>query len=64
MPPMGGGPNGGGMPDIASAAKKLGITEDQLLAAFAYKMPPDFALAAKNLGLTESALRAALGVTG
>ena len=55
MPPMGGGP------DLAAAAKKLGITEAQLRDAFEMKMPPDFALAAKNLGITEETLKSALG---
>ena len=64
MGPNGGGPGGPGgqMPDIAGAAAKLGITQDQLLAAFEYKMPPDFASAAKNLKITEAALKEALGV--
>jgi len=60
MPPMGGG--GMPMPDTAAAAKKLGITEDALKAAFGTTMPPDIAAAAKNLGITEAALRAALGI--
>ena len=51
------------MPDLAAAAKALGITQDQLIAAFGGKMPPDFALAAKNLGITESELMKALGIT-
>lgn len=58
-------PNMGGAmpaPDLAAAAKKLGITEDALKAAFGNKMPPDFALAAKNLGITESELKEKLGV--
>jgi len=50
------------MPDTAAAAKKLGITEDALKAAFGNKMPPDFALAAKNLGITEAELKDKLGV--
>ena len=60
MPPMGGGQMP--MPDTAAAAKKLGITEDVLKAAFAGQNPPNLALAAKNLGITEAALRAALGI--
>ena len=51
------------MPDLAAAAKALGITQDQLIAAFGDKMPPDFALAAKNLGISESELMKALGIT-
>ena len=59
MPPMGGQMP---MPDTAAAAKKLGITEDVLKAAFAGQNPPNLALAAKNLGITEAALREALGL--
>ena len=59
MPNMG---PGGPMPDIAGAAAKLGITQDELLKAFEYKMPPDFALAAKNLNRTEAEIKEALGV--
>ena len=58
-------PNMGGampMPDLAAAAKKLGITENALKAAFGNKMPPDFTLAAKNLGINESELMNALGI--
>jgi hypothetical protein len=50
------------MPDLAAAAKKLGITEDALKAAFGANMQPDIAAAAKKLGITEAALLAALGV--
>lgn len=57
MPPM-----GGQMPDLAAAAKKLGITEAELIKAFEGKMPPDFAVAAKNLGITEEALKSKLGI--
>ena len=60
MPAMGGGQMQ--MPDLAAAAKKLGITEDALKAAFGNSNPPDFASAAKNLGISESALRDALGI--
>ena len=59
MPQMGGG--GMPMPDLAAAAKKLGITEQQLVAAFGNKMPPDFAAASKTLGISEADLKAALG---
>jgi hypothetical protein len=57
-------PNMGGMPDLAAAAKKLGITEKVLVAAFEGKNPPDLALAAKNLGITEAVLKTALGLPG
>lgn len=52
----------GGTPDLAAAAKKLGITETQLKDAFNNQMPPDFATAAKTLGITEADLKSALGV--
>jgi hypothetical protein len=51
------------MPDTAAAAKKLGITEDALKAAFGTTMPPDIAAAAKKLGVTEAVLLDALGIT-
>jgi hypothetical protein len=60
MPAMGGGQKP--MLDLAAAAKRLGITEDALKAAFGTTVPPDFALAAKNLGMTETELREKLGV--
>ena len=60
MPAMGGG--GMPMPDTAAAAKKLGITEDALKAAFGTTLPPDLAMAAKRLGVTEAALLDALGI--
>ena len=60
MPQMGGAQMQ--MPDLAAAAKKLGITEDALKAAFGANMQPDIAAAAKKLGITEAALLAALGV--
>ncbi len=60
MPAMGGG--GMPMPDTAAAAKKLGITEDVLKAAFGTTMPPDIAAAAKILGVTEAVLLDALGI--
>jgi len=60
MPPMGGGQMP--MPDTAAAAKKLGVTEDALKAAFGTTMPPDIAAAAKKLGVTESVLLDALGI--
>ena len=55
---------GGPMPDLAAAAKKLGITEDALKAAFGMTMPPDFTGAALKLGVTEAVLKAALGING
>ena len=58
MPNMGGGP----MPDTAAAAKKLGITEDALKAAFGTTMPPNTATAAQNLGISEATLIEALGL--
>ena len=62
MPPMGGG--GMPMPDIAAAAKKLGITEDELKAAFGTNMQPDIAAVAKKLGVTQEVLLDALGIKG
>lgn len=62
MPPMGGGNMA--MPDIAAAAKKLGITEDELKAAFGTNMQPDIAAAAKKLGVTQAVLLDALGIKG
>lgn len=66
MPNMGGGMGMPGMPapDLAAAAKKLGITEDALKEAFGMIMPPDFAAAAKKLGITEAVLKDALGLQG
>jgi hypothetical protein len=66
MPNMGGGMGMPGMPapDLAAAAKKLGITEDALKEAFGMIMPPDFAAAAKKLGITEAVLKEALGLQG
>jgi hypothetical protein len=60
MPPMAGGQMP--MPDIAAAAKKLNITEDELKSAFGTTMPPDLASAAKKLGVTEAVLLNALGI--
>jgi hypothetical protein len=51
---------GGPQPDLAAAAKKLGITETELKDAFNNKLPPDFPTAAKTLGITETELKAAL----
>ena len=55
------GAQGGPAIDTAAAAKKLGITEVQLKAAFGTTMPPDTAAAAKKLGVTEAVLLDALG---
>ena len=52
------------MPDLAAAAKKLGVTEEVLKAAFGTNMQPDIAGAAKKLGLTEAVLLEALGLKG
>jgi hypothetical protein len=60
MPPMAGGQIP--MPDTATAAKKLNITEDVLKAAFGTTTPPDVAAAAKKLGVTEAVLLDALGL--
>lgn len=54
------GANGTNPPDLAAAAKKLGITESQLKDALG-PPPPDFSAAAKKLGIAESDLRAAMG---
>ena len=58
----GAGAQGGPAIDTAAAAKKLGITEVQLKAAFGTTMPPDTAAAAKKLGVTEAVLLDALGI--
>ena len=57
-------PGGQGAPEIdtAAAAKKLGITEEALKAAFGTTTPPNVAAAAKKLGITEAVLLDALGV--
>jgi lambda repressor-like predicted transcriptional regulator len=51
-------------PDLAAAAKELGVTQDALMAALGRSMPPDTAAAAKKLGVTEAALLDALGIKG
>ena len=58
------GPGAQGAPDVdtAAAAKKLGITEKALKAAFGTTTPPDVSAAAKKLGITEAVLLDALGV--
>ena len=50
--------------DYATAAAKLGVTEQQLRDALAEvtQGPPDFAAAAQQLGITEQALTEALGM--
>jgi hypothetical protein len=52
-----------GMPDLAAAAAKLGITEEELESALGDpgQGAPDFAAAAKTLGVTEADLQDALG---
>jgi hypothetical protein len=50
---------GGGQPDLAAAAEKLGISEQALRDALG-PPPPDLAAAAKKLGISEQALREAL----
>lgn len=62
MPAMGGGQMP--MPDLATAAKKLGITQSALMEALGKSMPPDTVAAARKLGVTEAALLDALGVNG
>jgi hypothetical protein len=60
--PQGGRPSGMAI-DWATAAAKLGVTEQQLRAALgdSSQGPPDFAAAAKQLGVSEQALMEALG---
>lgn len=55
-----------GVPDLAAAAIKLGITEDVLKAMLGdpSQGQPDFAAAAQTLGITEAELMAALEITG
>ncbi len=59
---LGTNPRGAGnaQPNLADAAKKLGITEQQLKDALGTP-PPDFAAASQKLGIIEAVLRAALG---
>ena len=49
-------------PDLAAAAEKLGITEQQLKDALGRPPQPDFAAAASKLGTSEEELKEALGV--
>ncbi|MGZ3305003.1 MAG: YHYH protein [Asticcacaulis sp.] len=63
---VGNGPPGDGgddhhRPDLAAAAKTLGITEESLRSALG-SPPPDLAATAKKLGISEEALRGALGI--
>ena len=62
MPAMGG--EAMPKPDLAAAAKKLGVTERALMEALGKSMPPDTAAAARKLGVTEAALLDALGIKG
>lgn len=48
--------------DLAAAAAKLGVTEQQLRDALGDKRPLDLAAAAKQLGVSEKSLREALGL--
>ena len=58
------GPDGQQMPDLATAAAQLGVTEEALMAALGdpSQGPLDFAAAAAALGVTEADLMAALGI--
>jgi len=56
-PAIQGGPEG--QPDLALAAKALGITEQQLMEALG-PPPPDLAATARTLGITEQELQNAL----
>jgi YHYH protein len=53
------GGGNGGPPDLAAAAKELGVSVQALMGALG-PPPPDFAAAAKTLGISETRLRAAL----
>ena len=57
----GGAQGAGQSPDLSAAAKKLGITEQQLKDTLGAP-PPNFSAAAKKLGITETELKTALGV--
>ena len=57
----GGAQGAGSRPDLASAASKLGISEQALKDALGAP-PPNFATAAQKLGITEAELKTALGV--
>ncbi len=61
-PPMrqaGGGGRGGGPPDLGQAARKLGISREQLHRALG-PPPPNFQRAAEQLGISADELRRAL----
>ena len=58
-----GRPGSGRHPDLAAAARRLGIREQALRNALG-PPPPDLAAAARRLGIREQALRNALGVPG
>jgi hypothetical protein len=65
--PPGGGPPTGDQPlapelDLAAAAAKLGVTEEQLSEALGDQQPLDLAAAAEELGVSEESLREALGI--
>jgi hypothetical protein len=60
-PPDQGGPQN--PPDLAAAAKTLGITEQELMDALG-PPPPDFAAAAQTLSITEQELQNALFAAG
>ena len=66
--PLEGGAPGEGQParamDLATAAAKLGVTEQQLRDALgdSSQGPPDFSVVAEQLGISEESLREALGL--
>ncbi|MBN1862024.1 MAG: hypothetical protein JW790_00050 [Dehalococcoidales bacterium] len=66
MPPEGGPPTGDQPPapelDLAAAAAKLGVTEEQLSEALGDQWPLDLTAAAVELGVSEESLREALGI--
>ncbi len=66
LPPEGGQPGQRPTPsamDLATAAAKLGVTEQRLQEAMGDTLqgPPDLAAAAQKLGISEQSLREALG---
>jgi hypothetical protein len=61
QPGQPGGQPPGGPPDLAAAAARLGISEQQLREALG-PPPPNLAAAAAKLGISEQALRQALGL--
>ncbi len=60
---MRGGPGGGGRPDLSAAAKKLGVSERELMKALG-PPPPNFSNAARKLGISESKLKEAMRSAG